>query len=76
MRTPGYVQGKPGVVVAYRGVWRNPELLAYRHDDPVGVELYAVAFEPRVLWPDYEGNPADRVALDLYEHWLEPGAGR
>jgi nitrile hydratase subunit beta len=70
-RTPGYVQGRPGVVVAYRGIWPNPELLAYRLDDLAGVALFTVDFNLTDLWPDYAFN-ADRVAVDLYEHWLEP----
>lgn len=70
-RTPGYVKGKAGVVVAYRGVWPNPELLAYRLEDPDGAALFTVDFDHKVLWPDYEFDAADRVAVDLYEHWLE-----
>jgi nitrile hydratase subunit beta len=71
IRTPRYVQGRPGVVVAYRGIWPNPELLAYRVDDPTGVALFTVDFDLTDLWQDYAHDAGDRVAVDLYEHWLE-----
>lgn len=74
VRTPGYVKGKRGVVLAYRGTWPNPELLAYRMEDPSGVALFTVQFSLESLWKDYVGNADDCVTVDLYEHWLEAEA--
>jgi nitrile hydratase len=70
VRTPAYVRGHRGRIVAWRGRWPNPELLAEGMSDPVGADLFAVEFEQHELWPDYHGAPGDRVVMDLYAHWL------
>lgn len=70
VRTPGYVRGKPGVVVSVGGMWPNPERLAYGLPDVDRVRLYTVEFAQPELWPDYRGAVHDRVTCDLYEHWL------
>ena len=33
--------------------------------------LYRVSFPQHDVWPDYRGGPADRLFVDLYEHWLK-----
>lgn len=70
IRTPVYVRGKTGTVTRRFGEFENPELLAYRLEGPKKT-LYEVRFRQRDLWPDYEGNPADTVDLDIYDHWLK-----
>jgi len=70
-RTPGYVRGRTGRIVAGRGRWPNPELLAYGGADPSGTEVFAVEFEQRDLWPSYRGSQRDRVVVDLWAHWLQ-----
>jgi len=70
VRTPTYVRGHRGRIVASRGRWPNPEILAEGLPDPLGADLYAVEFEQHELWPGYRGEPQDRVVLDLYAHWL------
>lgn len=74
VRTPWYVKGRIGTIVAERGRWPNPELLAYGRPDPDGVDLYAVEFDQTDLWSPYAGSVKDRLLLDLYAHWLEPAA--
>lgn len=70
VRTPAYVRGRRGRVLASRGRWPNPEVLAEGRADPVGADLFAVEFDQRDLWPEYRGGPHDRVVVDLYAHWL------
>jgi hypothetical protein len=70
-RTPRFVRGKEGIVVSLAGRMPDAELMAYGKrgsDQPV----WRVRFAQTALWPDYVGDPADTVVLDLYEHWLEP----
>ncbi len=71
-RTPGYAQGRVGVVTAVHGRFRNPESLAYGGDGLPERFLYSVVFEQTDLWKPYDGVPGDKVVVDLYEHWLEP----
>ena len=71
-RAPLFVRGKPGVVVAHQGVFRDPERLAYHQPGLPALPLYKVRFKQRDLWPDYNGAETDQLELDLYENWLVP----
>lgn len=71
-RTPGFVQGRRGVVSSVRGAFRNPESLAYGGDGLPEVSLYTVRFEAENLWDRDPGGSRDAVYVDLFEHWLEP----
>jgi len=75
VRTPWYVRGRTGRVVAERGRWPNPELLAYGRDDHDGADVFAVEFDQHELWSTYEGSADDRLLLDLCAHWLEGAPG-
>ena len=71
VRTPRYIRGKRGVVAGVCGAHPDPEKLSA---GKLGVPfrmLYRVSFEQREIWSDYSGGPADRLFVDLYEHWLE-----
>lgn len=71
VRTPFYCRGKHGTVERVCGQFHNPELLAYGNYDSEKITLYRVRFEQTELWADYRGKSADRVEIELYEHWLE-----
>ncbi len=70
-RTPGYLKGKTGTVERRQGSFTNPETRAYGTDGLPELELYAVGFAQRDVWPDYAGPEADRISFDVFEHWLE-----
>ncbi len=70
VRTPGYVRGRSGVVVAVRGPFPDPEVLAYGRPGPARW-LCTVRFRQVDLWPGYRGPGHDSLQADLYEHWLE-----
>ncbi|WP_035485530.1 SH3-like domain-containing protein [Geminicoccus roseus] len=70
-RTPAFVRGKEGVVTTLAGRMPDAELMAYGRRGP-DQPVWRVRFQQTALWPDYAGDPADTVVLDLYEHWLEP----
>ena len=71
-RTPAYIQGRAGVVDALCGVYPNPESLAHGGDGRPRQPLYRIRLRQTDLWPDYAGNPADTLLVDVYQHWLEP----
>jgi nitrile hydratase len=71
-RTPAYIQGHTGTVAALCGVYPNPESLAHGGDGLPRQPLYRIELRQTDLWPDYSGNPADTLQVDVYQHWLEP----
>jgi nitrile hydratase subunit beta len=75
VRTPGYVRGKPGVVIFVLGEFRNPESLAYGDSGLPERPLYKVSFRQADLWEGYSGPTDDELRADIYEHWLEPVRG-
>jgi nitrile hydratase len=70
-RTPGYIKGKTGRVERVHSAFRNPETRAYGSDGLPEQPLYLVEFRQSDVWPDYRGRPADRIYVDVFEHWLE-----
>lgn len=75
IRTPWYIRGHRGTVVHALGAFANPEELAYARPGLPAQPLYRVRFRQRDVWPDYAGNPADTLDIEIFQHWLEP-AGR
>ena len=71
-RTPAYVQGKTGRVVALCGVFRNPESLGHGGSGLPAKPLYRVEFPQADVWDGYTGPESDKVLVDIYEHWLDP----
>jgi nitrile hydratase subunit beta len=68
-RQPGYVTGKPGVIVAHLGATVFPDAKAAgRHALPQ--HLYTVAFQAADLW-GAAAEPGTEVRVDLYESYLE-----
>jgi hypothetical protein len=72
IRTPFYIRGKTGVVERICGQYRNPEELAFGKPGEPKRVLYRVRFDQTQVWPDYRGNPKDKVEVEIFEHWLEP----
>ena len=73
-RTPAYVQGKTGRVVALWGAFRNPESLGHGGSGLPEQPLYLVEFVQTEVWDRYTGPGRDKVLVDIYEHWLDPTA--
>lgn len=68
-RQPGYVTGKPGVIVAHHGSVVFPDARAVgKRARPQ--HLYTVAFDGRQLWGD-AAEPATEVRVDLFEPYLQ-----
>ena len=69
-RLPRYARGKVGEVVEDYGIFTLPDSNALRQGKNPE-HCYAVMFAGRELWgPD--GNDNDRVAVDLWESYLDP----
>jgi nitrile hydratase len=67
-RLPRYVRGRPGVVVADRGVFSFPDSNA-AGEGLQPQHVYTVAFEAGTLWGD--DTTADSICVDLWENYLE-----
>jgi nitrile hydratase beta subunit-like protein len=70
-RTPAYVKGRTGSVVRAHGSFTNPETRAYGDDGLPLQPVYLVSFPQHDIWPGYRSSGADRLYIDLFEHWLE-----
>ena len=70
-RTPSYLRGRVGTVLAEVGTFHDPSLLAFHKPGLPCRRLYRVSFRQADLWPSYQG-PKDVLLADLYEHWLTP----
>ena len=75
VRTPYFIRGKTGEVMAIAGRFAIPEELAYGRDGLPEKPLYRILFRQAELWPDYAGPDADTAVVDVFEHWLEEGNG-
>lgn len=63
-RTPPYIRGKVGVVIALHGRIDNP--IDHRGVYP---PLYTVEFEVRDV---FGTDSSDRLAVDIHDDWLDP----
>ena len=72
VRTPFYVRGAVGHIERVLAEFLDPEREAFGVNAGTETKLYRVRLDMTTLWPDYAGEPADVVELEIYEHWLEP----
>jgi nitrile hydratase subunit beta len=71
-RLPRYARGKRGAIRSHRGSFPLPDANAHG-TGPEWQPCYAVEFDARELWGT-EARLGDRVCIDLWESYLEPGA--
>ena len=71
IRTPYYIRGHRGVIERVCGKFGNPEELAQQRSGEPRQPLYRVRFRQQDVWPDYRGNPADALEVEIFQHWLE-----
>lgn len=69
-RVPAYAKGQVGVIERVCGRHGQPEKFI-RGDGEPRIRLYRVRIDQTRLWPDYRGQPQDRLDLEVFEHWLE-----
>ena len=73
-RTPWYIKGQAGVIVADNGPWHNPESRGHGGTGLPKVPVYRVLFPQSRLWEHYDGPEDDTLIIDIFEHWLEPAS--
>ena len=71
IRTPYYIRGHVGEIERICGAFPNPEELAQMRSGLPAQPLYRVRFRQKDVWPDYSGNPADVLEVEIFQHWLE-----
>ena len=72
IRTPFYIRGCTGEIERLCGMFPNPEELAQMRDGLPALPLYRVRFVQKNVWPDYKGNAADVLEIEIFQNWLEP----
>lgn len=70
VRTPRYVRCRRGEVVQFCGCFLNPEQLSVGDTSGPAVPLYRVRFRMKDLWPEHQGDAADSLCIEIYDHWL------
>ena len=75
-RTPQYIKARHGRVVEFIGEYLNSETLAHSGDGLPQVPMYRVEFDMTELWGEYAASVADKLWIDLYEHWIEHDEGQ
>ena len=70
-RTPHYIKARRGRVVDFIGAYLNSETRAHSGDGLPMVPMYRVEFDMTDLWGEYAASSADKLWIDLYEHWIE-----
>ncbi len=68
-RLPGYVRGRPGVILTHHGGFAFADAAA--RGEERAEHLYTVAFRIADLFPEADPSSADTVRLDLWESYLE-----
>lgn len=71
-RTPTYLRGKRGRVIALQGTFRDPEKLAYHKPGLPRQPLYMVQFDYAEVWGGRRSGQRDSLIADIYQSWLEP----
>jgi nitrile hydratase len=72
VRTPFYARGATGHIERVLDTFLDPEREAFGVNAGTETQLYRVRLNQSTLWPDYSGEPADVLELEIFEHWLEP----
>lgn len=70
-RVPNYVKGHQGTVERVCGRHGQPEQFV-RGNGGQPLHLYRISIPQADLWPNYQGNAADTLEVEIFEHWLDP----
>lgn len=71
-RLPRYVRGHNGVIDRVHGVFVLPDSNAELAGEAPQT-VYSVCFTARELWGDDAPHPGDKVFVDMWDSYLEPG---
>lgn len=69
-RTPAYVKGRLGTVIACLEEEGRPERLAAGESAEPRQMVYRVRLNQVELWPAYDGHSSDTLEIEIFHHWL------
>jgi len=71
-RVPLYLRGKTGMVeYAIQPVAVDNEQEGFGRNAGSRLHYYRIGFSMAEVWPDYAGQPADQLFIEVYETWIE-----
>lgn len=71
-RVPTYLRGKRGVVLrVLQPTAVDNEAEGFGHNAGLRRHYYSVVFTMHEVWAGYEGQPGDRLQIEVFESWLE-----
>ena len=70
-RVPTYLRGKRGVIARVLQTAVDNEAEGFGHNAGMRRHYYSVVFPMTEVWADYEGQPSDRLQIEVFESWLE-----
>jgi nitrile hydratase len=71
IRTPGYIFGMIGVVESYAGQFPDAEQQGWGVSNVINQHVFRVRLLQKDIWPDYHGNDADTVDVEVFQNWLK-----
>jgi nitrile hydratase len=71
-RVPTYLRGKRGVIAkVLQPAAVDNEIEGFGHNAGLRRHYYSIVFPMAEVWAGYEGQPADRLQIEVFESWLE-----
>ena len=70
VRTPGYIQGRHGVIERFCGYFPNPEERSIGLTGLPKIALYRVRFSGADLFKELSSAVADSIDVEVFEHGL------
>ena len=71
-RVPTYLRGKRGVIaMVLEPIAVDNETEGYGHNAGARRHYYSIIFPMTEVWSGYDGQPGDRLQIEVFESWLE-----
>lgn len=71
-RVPRYLRGKRGVVArVLQATAVDNEVEGFGQNAGLRRHYYGIVFPMNEVWAGYEGQPSDRLQIEVFESWLE-----
>jgi len=71
-RCPTYLRGKRGVIAkVLEPTAVDNEQEGFGHNAGCRRHYYSILFPMADVWTGYDGQPSDRLQIEVFENWLE-----
>jgi nitrile hydratase subunit beta len=71
-RVPTYLRGRRGVIAkVLQSTGVDNEIEGFGHNAGLRRHYYSIVFPMAEVWAAYEGQPNDRLQIEVFESWLE-----